>query len=222
MSETQQQQFDWEGETAKCVEGLKFDLDQDYTFELVFEGVSLHNLVRKDGEVITYKKGEKMGQPVKMFTFPFKEVESNVEFKLDYFHNDSYRVNPQNPELEDDIVKLSRKLGYDPVLGGNFRVKDFIKPGVTFTARLKELPPSKDNKVYKTIDLDTISLGESAPHEKQAKVDDIPAGKQKEILALAKGCKKFNELVSKINKSGKVDELLDAAMRLKENGTLTF
>lgn len=221
MSEVQEQ-FDWTKETAKCVEGLKFDTEQDYTFELVFEDVSLHTLKRKDGTFVMYQKGDKAGQPVRMYTFPFREVESDVSFKLDFFHNEQYRVNPTNPELEDDIVKLSRKFGYSPVLNGNFSPADFIKPGIVFTARLKELPAKEGQKPYKTIDISTIQLGENNAGDTQSKVSEPSDAEQKEILALAKGCKKFSELVAKINKTTKKDEYLDAAMRMKETGKLKF
>lgn len=238
----EQQQFDWQKETAKCVEGLKFDLDEEYPFELVWENVSLHNIVKKNDDgsstEIVYKKGAKAGQPIKMYTFPFKELNSNVEFKLEFFHNDSYRVNPANPELEDDIVKLSRKLGYNPVLDGNFSIADFIKPGLSFTAKLCYQKPTKANEVlnevkgvietpdgkeirkaYKTIDISTINASESGSTEKQAELSEDAV---EEVMEMKKGCKKFSELVSKINKAGKSDELLDVAMRMKEQGKIKF
>lgn len=219
----EQQQFDWQKETAKCVEGLKFDLENEYQFEIVFENVSLHDIVKKNEDgtstTVVYKKGEKAGQPIKMYTIPFRELNSNVEFKLEFFHNDSYRVNPANPELEDEIVQLSRKLGYNPVLDGNFSIRDFIKPGIAFTAKLKELPPSKNGKVYKTIDISTINASESGSTEKQAELSE---GVVEEVMEMKKGCKRFADLVSKINKAGKNDELLDVAMNLKEQGKIKF
>ena len=218
----EQQQFDWQKETAKCVEGLKFDTEQDYNFELQFEAVSLHTMTRKDGTEVVYKKGDKAGLPVKMYTFPFLEMESGIVFKLDYFHNEKYKVNPANPELEDEIVRFSRKLGYNPVLEGNFSVGDFIKPGIAFTAKLKELPVKEGQKSYKTIDIDTIEMSGASASETQSKITEPSSAEQTEILALAKGCKKFSELVAKINKTAKKDEYLDAAMRMKETGKLKF
>ena len=218
----EQQQFDWQKETAKCVEGLKFDLEQDYTFELQFDGVSLHTMTRKDGTEVVFKKGERAGMPVKMYTFPFLEKESEIVFKLDFFHGDRYKVNPANPELEDEIVLFSRKLGYNPVVDGNFSIGDFINPGITFTAKLKELPAKEGAKAYKTIDIATIEVVGSGPSGSQSKVSEPSDAEQREILALAKGCKKFSELVSRINKTAKKDEYLDAAMRMKETGKLKF
>jgi len=221
----EQQQFDWQKETAKCVEGLKFDLNQEYKFELVFEGVELYHTSKKqeDGTRVPsyYKTGAKQGEPVLKYKFPFKELNSNVEFTLEYFKNDSYRVNPANPELEDDIVKLSRKLGYSPVLDGNFKVSDFIKAGLVFTAKLIDLEPNSKGKVYKTIDISTIKT-ESSGSVSQEKFADISNEDMTEVHEMAKGCKKFSELVSRINKAGKSDELLDVAMRLKEQGKLKF
>ena len=49
MPETQEQ-FDWMQDSAKCVEGLKFDLDKDYTFDLVFEEISKHPMKRGSGD----------------------------------------------------------------------------------------------------------------------------------------------------------------------------
>jgi hypothetical protein len=248
MSENEavQEQFDWQKETAKCVEGLKFDLDQDYKFELDYDDVSLHTIAKKlpDGtfEPILYKKGENKDQPIKMYTFPFKETETTVTFKTEFFHNKTYRVNPQNPELEDAIVKFSRKLGYNPMLDGDFSVPDFIKPGIVITARLMYQQPTEKGysidektgmvlnaagkevrKAYKTIDIDTIVLGEGGSGgETQEALEKVEPAVQKEIQDLAKGCKKFAELVTKINKAKLTDKLLDPAMKMKEQGLLKF
>lgn len=225
-SEDQQTQFDWQAETAKCVEGIQFDEDQDYTFTLVFDEVSLHAMTKKDGSVITYKKGDKAGQPVKLYTFPFKMEEANVTMKLDFFHSDNYRINPSNPELEDPIVQFSRKVGYNPVLDGDFSPRDFIKPGLSFTAKVIDQPQTEDQKKagkkpYKTIDISSIRLTDGGEGgETQDHIEKIPKEIQEEVLALAKGCKKFPELVAKINKAKKTEELLAPAMSMKEQGIL--
>lgn len=245
-NEAVQEQFDWQKETAKCVEGLKFDLDQDYKFEIDFDGVSLHTIAKKlpdnTMETILYKKGDRKGQPIKMYTIPFKETETTVAFKMEFFQNDSYRVNPQNPELEDDIVKLSRKLGYNPVLDGDFSVADFVKPGIVITAKLMYQKPTEKGysideksgmvlnaagkdvrKAYKTIDINTIVVGEGGSSgETQEAIEKVDAATQKEVLELAKGCKKFAELVTKINKAKLTDKLLDPSMKMKEQGLLKF
>ena len=245
-NEAVQEQFDWQKESAKCVEGLKFDLDQDYTFEIDFDGVSLHTIAKKlaDGsyETLLYKKGDKAGQPMKMFTIPFKEQGTSVTFKTEFWHNDTYRVNPQNPELEDAFVKFSRKLGYNPVLDGDFDPKDFIKPGLVITARLAYQQPYEKGysideksgmvlnaagkevrKAYKTIDIDTIVVGEGGSSgETQEAIEKVDAETQKEVQDLAKGCKKFAELVTKINKAKLTDKLLDPSMKMKEQGLLKF
>jgi len=237
-----QQQFDWANETAKCIEGLKLDLEREYHFELLDTEVSLHE-IGKDGEPpICYKKGPLAGQPIKMYTFPFRETQLNLEFKLDFFHSDSYRVNPTNPELEDSIVRFSRKLGYNPVVNGNFSIRDFVVPGIAFTAELEELAPkgtyfdkdgmlfSKDGKpvdranykIYKGIKIDTIKLDGGSASAGQQKINEPSKDVINKVKALAEGCKKFPELVKKISAEEKSDELLNAAMMMKSNGTLKF
>jgi hypothetical protein len=226
--EDTQEQFDWMEESAKCVEGLKFDLDQRYTFDLIFEEVSLHPLKRKDGTVITYQKGERAGQPVRMFTIPFKEIASNVTFKLDFFANENYRVNPENPELEDEIVKFSRKLGYNPVLDGNFALKDFITPGIRITAMLKEQELTEDQKkagkkAYNQINIDTIELDGEGGGEigGQQNIEDVPEDVQKKVQDAVKAskAKKFQELSAYLSKTKKFD-LIEPALRMKEQGLL--
>ena len=226
--EDTQDQFDWMEESAKCVEGLKFDLDQRYVFELIFGEVSLHLLKRKDGTVITYQKGDRAGQPIKMYTFPFKEANSNVTFKLDFFANESYRVNPENPELEDEIVRFSRKLGYSPVLDGNFAPKDFITPGLKFTAMLKEQELTEDQKkagkkAYNQIDIDTIELDGEAGSSSggQQQLEDVPEDVQKKVQDAVKAskAKKFQELSAYLSKNKKFD-LIEPALLMKEQGLI--
>jgi len=231
MPETQEQ-FDWMQDSAKCVEGLKFDLDKDYTFDLVFEEISKHPMKRgtgDDAEVIVYKKGEKKGQPVMMYTIPFKERESGVAFKVDFFANDSYRVNPENPELEDAIVKFSRKLGYSPVLDGDFSLADFLKPGIAITARLKERELTDDQKkkgkkAYNEIDIDTIVLeGESAGESgsTQESIEEVSKEDQEKVQKYLKEskAKKLGELTTYLSKK-KEFKLVEAAIRMKEQGLI--
>jgi hypothetical protein len=213
----EQKQFDWLNEKSKCVEGIKLPVGEDRKFELVHEEVSLHNLVRADGTTVTNKQGVES----RMWTIPFRDVEANVKIKLDYFWNEKERVNPANPELESEIVKLSRKLGYEPVVDGDFAPSDFLKPGMTIIAQLKEQPPNKNGRVYNTIDIDTVRLDGAGETEKQDVLDDVSDETAKEILAIGKGCKKFSELTTKINKAKKY-ELLQGAMVLNEKGKLKF
>lgn len=243
----QQQQFDWMKEVSTCVEGLKLDLETEYHFELaksVPDSVSLHTIGKPGEPPLLFKEGQKAGQPIKMYTILFRETGLNLEFKMDFFHNESYRINPGNPELEDEIVKFSRKVGYNPSLGGDFRVSDFIREGLSFTAKLKELAPKgtyfnesgvllskKDNtavdrstvKIYKGIDINTIKLDASVkPISNQTGITKPSDEIVKKIQELAKTCKKFPELVKKINAEDDADVLLDAAMMMKSNGELKF
>ena len=108
----QQQTFDWTKEKSECVEGLKLDTETDYKFTL--EDVSLHNLVRKDGSVVCRKDGSQS----LMYTLKWAMAETSIALKMDFFKNEKERVNPEHPENESEFVKLSRKLGYKPVIGG--------------------------------------------------------------------------------------------------------
>ena len=227
-----QEQFDWMQDSAKCVEGLKFDLDKDYIFDLVFEEISKHQIKRgsgDDAEVILYKKGDKKGQPVLMYTIPFKERESGVVFKTDFFANDSYRVNPENPELEDEIVNFSRKLGYSPVLNGDFSLADFLKPGIAITARLKERELTDDQKrkgkkAYNEIDISSVVLeGESpsAGDDHQEAIEEVSHEDQEKVQKYLKEskAKKLGELTTFLSKK-KEFKLVEAAIRMKEQGLI--
>lgn len=221
MSEEKQTQFDWMKESSQCIEGLKLPVGEDRVFELVFEEVALKALVRKDGSFVTKKDGT----PSKIWEVPFKDVESNVKFRNfdnPFWYNENERINPANPELESDFVKLSRKLGYEPVLDGRFAPVDFLRPGLRIIAQLKELPPNKDGKVYLAIDIDTIKLEDSGSSETQKEIeDDIDPAQKNEIMTYAKGAKKFADVVKAINAKKKHD-LLPVAMRMNEEGQFKF
>src|SRR5512138_1906900 len=229
-SKPAQQQFDWTKDSAECVEGIKFDLDNTYSF--ILDEFTKHDMRRKDGSTVTYKSGEKQGKPVLMYTALWKEEQTKVKFKLDYFVQDQYRVNENAPETEDDFVKLSRKLGYKPILGGRFSPNDFIHLGTKISAKLMVQPQSDADKAagkkaYNTIDVDSIILeGEVGGDSQQEIPDEIPADVEKEIVALAKGCKKFSDLAGKINKMGAKDaakfDLLEPAMKLNQVGKIKF
>lgn len=228
-----QQTFDWSNDSAECVEGLKFDLGVPYAFTL--DNFTKHNLVRKNGEVVCYKTGDREGQPIMMYTAHWKMVDVNVTFKLDFFVQDKYRVNENAPETEDEFVKFSRKLGYNPVLNGKFSPSDFIHLGMKISAELKEQAQSDSDKAagkkaYNTIDIDTILLdGESSTDSQQEIKEEITEEVVKEINAIintAPKCKKFNELTARISKLGAKDkskfDLLEPAMTLNSQGRLKF
>ena len=229
-----QQQFDWTTDSAECVEGLKFDLDARYGF--ILDNFTKHDMTRKDGSRVLYKKGDREGQPVLMYTAAFKEEQTNVIFKSDFFVQETYRVNENAPETEDDFVRFSRKLGYNPLLGGKFSPADFIKIGMRITAKLKEQPLTDEQKkankkAYNEIDIDTISLEEGG--EAGGGQQDLPAEVSdeivKELQALinaAPKAKKFADLAGKINKQGAKDktkfDLLEPAMQANASGKLKF
>lgn len=230
-----QTQFDWSQDSAECVEGLKFDLDTRYGF--ILDNFTKHDMTRKDGSKVLYKKGEKEGQPVLMYTAGFKEVQTKVLFKLDFFVQETYRVNENAPETEDDFVRFSRKLGYNPVLGGRFSPADFIKIGMAITAKLKEQDQTEEQKkankkAYNTIDVDTIELDEGGSVAGAGQQDlpaDVPEETIQELQALintAPKCKKFADLAGKINKLGAKDkskfDLLEPAMQANQAGRLKF
>lgn len=214
-----QDTFDWMNDEAVTAEGIKFDLTERYTFELIFDKVSLHSLKRGDGTYVTRKDGSIS----KMYTVPFAETQTNVQFKIEDFHNED--KNGKTVIYKDSTLwKLAEKLGYNPVLGGGFKLSDFLKPGLRITAMLVELPPNPKGKVYNTIDVDSILVdtegGAAEPTEK------IPDAVIKEVTALAKGCKKISDLTAKINKMGAKDAskfaLLQPAMQLVEQGAIKF
>jgi len=247
-----QQQFDWSKDSAECVEGLKFDLDTTYEFTL--DNFTKHEMVKKDGTKVLYKKGDKEGQPVLMYTAHFKELQTTAMFKLDFFVQDRYRVNENAPETEDDFVKFSRKLGYAPILGtkeepGRFAPADFIHLGIKISANLKYQVPTSTNekldeatgqitdlsgnvlrKAYTQIDVDTIVLdGDNATDSQESLPEEISDDVKKELqdlISAAPKCKKFADLMAKINKAGAKDkskfELIGPAMQLNQNGQLKF
>lgn len=222
MAETQDT-FNWMEESADVVEGLKFDTEIDYTFRL--DSVEPSIVKRKDGSVVLRNDGT----PSKKLSLKWVELTSKVGFKMDLWVNDRERVNPANPEIESENVKLSRRLGYNPVLGGKFAFPDFLKVGMEIEAKLIPVT-SKDAKgverTFNNIDMNTVRLVGDAPDEQT----QIPAGPSpevvKEIQALAKGCKKISDLTGKINKLAAKDpskfQLLQPAMQLAEQGVIKF
>jgi hypothetical protein len=209
-----QQTFDWTKEKSECVEGLKLDPEEEYTFTL--DDVSLHNLVRKDGTVVTRKDGTES----RMYSLKWAMADTSITLKMDFFKNEKERVNPEHPENESEFVKLSRKLGYKPVIGGAFAPSDFLQLGMTIKAHVKELPPNPDGKVYNAINIDTITC-DGTPDTQAQIPDAIPDDIQKEILTMAKGCKKQSDLSGKINKAKKYN-LLQPMMQMVDQGILKF
>lgn len=219
----EQETFNWMNETADVVEGLKFDNDVDYTFRL--ESVDPTIVKRKDGSVVLRNDGT----PSKKLTLKWVELQSKVNFKMDLWVNQRERVNPENIELESDNVKLSRKLGYNPILGGKFSFTDFLKIGMEIEARLIPVT-SKDKdgreRTFNNIDVSTVRLLGAAPDTQANIPEAVPQDIVKELVALSKGCKRLSDLTSKINKLGAKDpskfQLLSPAMQLAEQGVIKF
>jgi hypothetical protein len=219
----EQETFNWMDESADVVEGLKFDTDIDYTFRL--DQVDPVIVKRKDGSVVLRNDGT----PSKKLALKWVELTSKVGFKMDLWVNDRERVNPANPEIESENVKLSRRLGYNPILGGKFSFPDFLKIGMQIEGRLIPVT-SKDkegkDRTFNNIDINTVRVVGSAPDE-QSQIPNAPSGEVvKELQALAKGCKKLSDLTGKINKLGAKDpskfQLLQPAMQLAEQGVIKF
>ena len=228
-----QQTFDWTQDSAECIEGLKFDLETQYDF--VLDNFTKHNLTRKDGSRVVYsEKAKKAGQEILMYTFFWKEQQSNIVFKQDFFVQDQYRVNEHAPETEDELVQMSRKLGYNPVLGGRFAVGDFVHLGTKIAAKLKlkaltDAEKAAGKKAFNTIDISTIVLDGESASDSQQNLADIDADALEELNKLIKekpACKKFSDLTAKINKLGAKDsekfKLLEPAMLAKDAGLLNF
>lgn len=220
---SEQETFNWMTESADVVEGLKFDTDVDYTFRL--DSIDPLIVKRKDGSTVLRNDGT----PSKKLTLKWVELSTKVGFKMDLWVNDRERVNPSNPEIESDNVKLSRKLGYSPVLGGKFSFGDFLKVGMEIEAKLVPVT-SKDKegkeRTFNNLDQASVRLVGDAP-DSQAQIPDMPSSDIiKELQALAKGCKRLSDLTAKINKLGAKDpakfQLLQPAMQLAEQGVIKF
>jgi len=228
-----QQTFDWTQDSAECIEGLKFDLETQYDF--VLDNFTKHNLTRKDGSRVVYpEKSKKAGQEILMYTFFWTEQQSNIVFKQDFFVQDQYRVNERAPETEDELVQMSRKLGYKPVLGGRFAVGDFVHLDTKIAAKLKlkaltDAEKAAGKKAFNTIDIATIVLDGESVSDSQQNLADIDTDALEELNKLIKekpACKKFSDLTAKINKLGAKDsekfKLLEPAMLAKDAGLLKF
>lgn len=220
---SEQETFNWMNESADVVEGLKFDTDVDYTFRL--DSVDPTIVKRKDGSTVLRNDGT----PSKKLALKWVELSTKVGFKMDLWVNDRERVNPTNPEIESDNVKLSRKLGYSPILGGKFSFGDFLKVGMEIEAKLVPVV-SKDAKgnerTFNNIDQSSVRLVGDAP-DTQTQIPDMPSSDiVKELQTLAKGCKRLSDLTAKINKLGAKDpakfQLLQPAMQLAEQGVIKF
>ena len=220
---SEQETFNWMNESADVVEGLKFDTDVDYTFRL--DSVDPTIVKRKDGSTVLRNDGT----PSKKLALKWVELSTKVGFKMDLWVNDRERVNPTNPEIESDNVKLSRKLGYSPILGGKFSFGDFLKVGMEIEAKLVPVV-SKDAKgnerTFNNIDQSSVRLVGDAP-DTLTQIPDMPSSDiVKELQTLAKGCKRLSDLTAKINKLGAKDpakfQLLQPAMQLAEQGVIKF
>ncbi len=217
----QQQQFDWHKESGKCVEGLRLAVGEDIEFELDYDNIELKAAMKKqpDGSKIPLTD-KKTGAVRKTWRIPFIEVQSKITKNLDFWANDNYRVNQNAPEVEDDFVKFSRRLGYNPVLGGDFVPEDFLKRGTRIICQLKPQNPSDPANKYTEIDISTIRLADGSGGESQASLPDDPE-LVAEVLGLVDDkVKKFSDLVKKINTAKRTKDLLPVAMKMKSDGTL--
>lgn len=228
MAETQQQ-FDWHKESSKCVEGLRLAVGEDLEFELDYDNVELKQALKKDSSGNKIPSLNNDGTPKKIWSIPVIEVQSKItkyltdEKGYSFWANANVRVNPNTPEVEDAIVRLSRRLGYNPQLGGDFVPEDFLKRGLRFVAQLVEYQDEKDpTKKYTRIDMNTIRLADgSGPSDSQAPLAD-DSELISEVLTIAEDAKlkKFSDLVAKINKAKRTKDLLPVAMKMKTDGVL--
>lgn len=215
----EQQQFDWHKESSKCVEGLRLAVGEDLEFELDYDNVELKAATKKDGTVVTRKDGTVS----KVWRIPFIEVQSKLSKRLDFWANENMRVNQNTPEVEDEFVKFSRRLGYNPQLGGDFVPEDFLKRGTRIIAKLKERPDATNpEKKYTEIDVTTIRLadGSGASDSQTPLADDSELISEVLTMAEDSKLKKFSDLVAKINKAKRTKDLLPVAMKMKTDGVL--
>lgn len=211
--EAPQQVFDWAGQEATILEGIKFDPDVTYELELDYDKISWHTVKRKDGSLVLRKDKS----PSRILEIPFVVLETEVQLSVKDWYNLGKDGKPM--VFKDSVIwKLADKLGYNPSIGKSLLPSDFLTRGLKIKAKIMELPPNEQGRVYNAIDLDTI---QSEGVEQQTIPEKIPDAVAAEIKALAKGCKKQSDLMSKINKSKKFD-LLQPAMLLIEQGTIKF
>lgn len=208
-----QEVFNWVEQEATILEGIKFDPDVTYDLELDYDKISWHTVKRRDGSFVLRKDKS----PSRILEIPFVVLETEVQLSIKDWYNLGKDGKPM--VFKDSIIwKLAEKLGYDPSVGKSMLPSDFLKRGLKIKAKIMELPPNEQGRVYNAIDIDTI---QSEGVEQQTIPEKIPDAVVAEIKALAKGCKKQSDLMSKINKAKKF-ELLQPAMLLIEQGQIKF
>ena len=137
--------------------------------------------------------------------------------------SDKISVNPGHPEWESPVVKLARKMGYNPPAPKN---KDgtpnkerfslsFLHPGVTIQAEVLRVKQKGSDKEREILDVDTIepvSSDGSAPETQKKLESDIDPEIKMTIIDLAEGCKTTVEVIKKVKAHLKEIKDTDPAM----------
>ena len=152
----------------EITEGIKFDPENDYTFEVTD---------------IKRKAGEKDGKPWQSLELSFTEAESGVTIRKSFFLNPKISINKDSPEKSADLIKLANALGYKTEIGTKgFHPKNFLRIGLKISARVVEQVRKDGTKTgYSEINIASIRpFGKKAQQSFASDPSDV-AKWQKEI-----------------------------------------
>jgi hypothetical protein len=137
MSEEQNQPqstFDWMNDDAtfEVTEGIKYDPDHDYTFEITeIKGISGHT---------------SEGKEYRALKITFRDTEQNGTINKAFFYG-KITKNNDKPDKSNPLVQFAESLGFRPEIGSNIHPKMFLRVGLKFTARVT---PQKDKQGKET------------------------------------------------------------------------
>ena len=197
-----QRTFDWMADenTMEVTEGIKFDPEVEYNFELTnIEG----------------KEKEKDGKLLRMLRLTWTELVSGVNIGQTHFIRPKVAKNVEDSAKSDTLVKLALALGYKVDVGEKaFHPKNFLRQGMKITAHVKDQVDNKTGKKtgFSEIDIATIKLaGKRA--QQQIGYDDGMISKWNEEVA-KDGIKTKEQLVQKLamtQRSSEIPPLMEAA-----------
>lgn len=192
MTEDDQRTFDWTQADFEVSEGVKFDPEIDYNFEITeIKGIS----------------GIKDGKEWKAVKVSFAEEETGVALNKSFFVG-KVTKNRDSPEKSNDLVKFAIALGYKPEIGTKLDLKNMIRTGMKISARVVPQTDRKGKETgFQEINLATVkALGKKAMKPKHQPIDTSLIDKwQAEI---SKGQYSTKEIYMKeLAKTGRTDEI---------------
>ena len=207
MAEETQNTFDWMAEenAMEVVEGIKFDPEADYTFEI---------------KEIAGKSGVKEGKPWKAIEVHFAEQESGVVIRKPFFVSPKITKNLDTPTKSNDMVKLAEALGHKPAIGTKVHPKNFLRVGMKITCKV--LPQkTKDGKEtgYSEIALETCRIAGKKAQQTIEVNPEMVAKWQQEIKDGVYATKeKYMQNLATTGRVGEVADFLAAV----DGGKITF